>query len=720
MYYELALISVLIAAGYWGLYFVRYPGQGRTYGLMQVGAALAAGLGLYHRRVGGPTWYGVAGAVGVGAGACLLLVGPLVRSAARKFVGIERFGLAERLLAIADLLAPGSGVAEERQLLVAMREIRDGKIDHTLVALAAAREHASPAKRLAIDERTAMLYLTAYRWDEAIAYAEEHLFTIEASRDAQPTALRRALGIAPPVWVDLLGAYGYKGNLEQAARMLERLEDVCAGRDDTAIWLHRGRMVFLALAGRVAAVEQLTNKRGSRHMSRGARAYWLAVAHERNGDASGAEIAYAKARSSSRGRPRELIDQALAHLHEINPIELTPLVQALVTRVEAAPAPTVRLRERPRSPWVTRALTASMFVAAGVMMVAVGDSTDLGVLVRSGAMVRGFIHANGEWWRLVSCNFIHVGGLHLMINALGLWVLGKLCEEMFGPVRTLAIFGIAGIGGFVASYLASPVGISAGASGAIFGLLGAVFAELTLHKQQHRAAWGRGMWGSLAVVAVGQVGIDFMYSGVTDQYAHAGGLAFGALLGALLSPHSRWQRIAEPVARGLAAAFVGACIWAAVMVVRTPIAKSLGTPDHAISITPALMIDAPVGWKYDGDALHDPDEMIELRFTTSNAAAPFEDFTAHEKDRVHTQFDRIALATDHVVPLPSGWQGSELAVSGEDADGAGGRQHYRIVIAGKEMQGGVVLVSLEIADSMARAAPAFFTAQIASLTTVRK
>lgn len=720
MYYELALISVLIAAGYWGFYFVRYHARVRTYGLMQLGAAIGAGLGLYHRRAGGPAWFGIAGAVGTGAGACLLLVGPLVRGAARRFAGIERFGLAEKLLAIADLLAPGSGVAEERQLLVAMREIRDGKIDQTLGALAAARAQASPDKRLAIDERTAMLYLTAYRWDEAIAYAEEHLFTIEAPREGQPTALRRALGIAPPVWVELLGAYGYKGNLEQAARMLARLEDVCAGRDDAAIWVHRGRMVFLALAGRVAAVVQLTDKHTSRHMSRGARAYWLAVAHERNGDARAARIAYAKARSKSRGRPRTLIDQALEHLDEIKPIELTPRTQELVTRVEAAPAPIIALRERPRGPWVTRGLTASMFVVAGVMLFAVGDSTDLGVLVRSGAMVRGLIHTNGEWWRLVSCNFVHVGGLHLLINALGLWVLGKLCEEMFGPVRTLAIFGIAGVGGFVASYLASPVGISAGASGAIFGLLGAVFAELSLHKQHHRAAWGRGMWGSLAVVAVGQVGIDFMYAGVTDQYAHAGGLAFGALMGVVLSPHSRWTKLAEPVARILGAAFVGACIWAAVMVVRTPLATSLGTPDHPIALGPSLTINAPASWLYDGDSLHDPDEMIELRFATSNAAAPFEDFTAHERERIHKQFDRIAIATEHVVPLPPGWQGSELEVSGEDPDGAGGRQQYRIVIAGTPMPGGLALVSLEIADSMARAAPAFFTAQIASLTTIRK
>ena len=118
------------------------------------------------------------------------------------------------------------------------------------------------------------------------------------------------------MWVELLGAYGYKGNLDQAARMLARLEEVCVGRADAAMWVHRGRMIFLALAGRVAAVETLVEPRRSRHMSRAARTYWVAVAYERKGDAAAAEAAYAKARSRSRGRPRVLIDQALARLRD--------------------------------------------------------------------------------------------------------------------------------------------------------------------------------------------------------------------------------------------------------------------------------------------------------------------------------------------------------------------------------------------------------------------
>jgi rhomboid protease GluP len=720
MYYELALISVLIAASYWGLFFIRTGPQMRLYGIMQLGAAVLAGLGLYHRRAGGPAWLGVAGAIGTGGGACLLLLAPLARATARRFAGAERFKIAARLLDIADLLAPGSGVGEEKALLAAMREIRDGNIDESVGTLTAAREQAHPDARLVIDERIAMLYLAAYRWDDAIAHAEAHLFSVEvpvgnfAANARRPDSLRAALGIAPPVWVELLGAYGYTNNLEKAARMLARLEQVCAGREDAMIWVHRGRLIFLALAGRVAAVEALVAPRTSKHMSRGARAYWIAVAHERKGEAAAAEAAYAKARSRSRGRPRALIDRAIERLDNLQPVDLTPLAKELVEQVEQQAPPVVQLRERARAPWATRLLTLSVLGVAAAIALTLGDSSDIGALVRAGAMVRGFIHA-GEWWRIISCNFVHVGGLHLLVNTLGLWFLARECEHMFGPARTVAVFALSGIAGFIASYLASPVGISAGASGAIFGLLGAVFVELTLQRRHHRAAWSRGMWGSLAVIVIGQVGIDFMYSGVTDQYAHAGGALVGAVLGALLSPYAKWAKGSLYASRVIAAAFVGVCAFAAIMVVRTPIAKSLGMPDHEIGILPGLFMSTPAAWTLDNESLHDPDDLIEVRFLSSNAANPVEDVMQREEDRVRHQFDRIDISTEHVVPLPPGWDGRELAISSEEPNEVGGRQHYRLIIATKQVPGGLIVMSTEVADSIARAAPGLFTALIASV-----
>ncbi|HEY0989111.1 MAG TPA: hypothetical protein VGD80_18715, partial [Kofleriaceae bacterium] len=313
MVYELFLIAAVIAAGYWGVFFVRTRPQGSaTFGIMQLAAAALAGLGLAGRKLD-IDWLGVVGAIGLGAAAFLLVVGPLVRAIARRAVAAERIGLAHRLLDVAELLAPASGVAEEKAVLRAMTEIREGRIEQTIDALNAAKERAPAEARLAIDERIAMLYLAAYRWNDAIAHAEAHLFGAPRPDDGEGS-LRGELGVAPPVWVELLGAYGRVGDLEQAARMIARLEDVCAGRDDAGLWIHRARVMFLALAGRIDAVRALVARRQARHMSTAARSYWMAVAHERRGDRAAATLAYERARARSRGRPRQLIDIALERL----------------------------------------------------------------------------------------------------------------------------------------------------------------------------------------------------------------------------------------------------------------------------------------------------------------------------------------------------------------------------------------------------------------------
>jgi membrane associated rhomboid family serine protease len=717
MFYELGLISVLIAASYSGASLIRSDPQMWPFGMMQLAAAVAAGLGLYHSREHGAAWLGVAGAVGLGAGACLLLIAPLARATARRFADAKQFKLAHRLFEIADRVLPDASLSEEKAFVATMRQIQAGNIDQSVATLTAARHHAHPDARRAIDERITMLYLAAYHWDEAIAHGEAHLRStaprsVEAA-DTRPS-LRHALGVPVPLWVKLLGAYGYVGDLDQAARMLARLEQVCSGRDDASIWVYRARVMFLALAGRIRAVEALVAQPASKHMSRSTRAYWIAVAHERNGDAHAAKVAYAKARAHSRGARRGLIDRAIERLDNLQPVELTPLAKEHVDHVEQQAPPVVKLRERPRAPWATRLLTASMLCIAAMIALTLGDSSDIGVAVRAGAMVRGFVH-DGEWWRLVSCNFVQFGGLHLLVNILGLWFLARECEHMFGHARTVAVFAVAGIAGFITSYLASPVGISAGASSAICGLLGAVLVELTRHKRHYRAAWSRGIWGYLVLIVIGQAGIDIIYWHVTDHYAHAGGALVGALLGAALSPHARWARASLWASRGIAAAFIALCAVAAIMVVRTPIAKSFGKLDHERRILPGLFMSTPRGWKLDDNSLHDSDNLIQVRFHSSSAANPIDGITRALEESLRSEFDRIDISTERVVPLPRGWDGRELAMSSEQPNGVGGRQHFRLIIAFKRVPAGLIATSIEVGDSIARAAPGLLTELVASI-----
>lgn len=721
MYYELALISVLVAGGYWGWYFVRHDTL-RTYGLMLLGAGALAGLGLLGRKYDA-TELGLAGAIGVGAGACLLVIGPVARGLARRAAAAERFQLAERLLDIADVLAPGSGVGDEKALLGAMREISGGNIDHTVNALEAAKARAPADARLAIDERIVMLYLSAYRWHDAIAHAEANLWQAVPPAPEMPSspavALRRALGIAPPVWVELLGAYGYQGDLDQAARMLARLEDVCAGREDAQIWLHRGRMMFLAHAGRVDAVQTLVEPRRSRHMSASARAYWVAVALERRGEASAAEAIYAKARARSRGRPRALIDQAIARLPEARPAELGPAASEIVARVEAAAPPAVAAAARPRGPVATRILIAAVIAAAAAISLGFGDTGDIGVLVRAGAMVRGMVRA-GEWWRLVSCVFVHAGAVHLLLNVIALWFLGRLSEDLLGGWRTACVFAIAGVGGAAASFLMSPATVSVGASGAIYGLLGAAFVELTLNRRRHRALWTRGVWGSLVVVAVAELGYDFV-APMVDQWAHGAGLALGMIAGALLSPHVRWAGAGRQVARVIAIAFAAAVVFSVVMVVRTPLATSLTREPMTEQVVNGLSVSAPASWSVADDAhgqqhLADPDGLIDVvPFGAPGQPADLASWLAARPKQPHDDAPdvRIDIATRPIVALPAGWQGTELVIVVPDP--LGGEQRLREIDAGRVVRGGLIEVTLSMPETLARLAPGLFTSLLGSI-----
>ena len=219
-----------------------------------------------------------------------------------------------------------------------------------------------------------MLYLAAYRWEDAIAHAETHLMPRMSDADLDPKSpsLRdRALGLAPPVWVELMGAYGRVGNLDRAARMLGQLEKACADRPDSGVWIHRARMMYLALAGRPAAVQQLVARDRSRHMSDAARSYWVAVAHERRGDRRGGDdAAYAKAPGAlARGKPREMIDRAVEKLADAKRAELSALAAETAARAEAAPIPQTPTVARPSVPWAAPTLVASILLVAAAITV---------------------------------------------------------------------------------------------------------------------------------------------------------------------------------------------------------------------------------------------------------------------------------------------------------------------------------------------------------------
>jgi len=184
---------------------------------------------------------------------------------------------------------------------------------------------------------------------------------------------------------------------------------------------------------------------------------------------------------------------------------------------------------RPIATWALLGINIAVWLAAA----AAGSTEDPEVLLDFGAM-SGPLIADGQYWRLFTAMFLHVGHVHLLVNGFGLFIFGQLVERTYGHARFLIIYVLAGLSGSVVSYLFNTVFIGAGASGAIFGVLGALAAFFVAQRRTFGEMARRNLAGVLVLVS-----INLSYGWVTpgiDNWAHMGGFAAGIVLGLALAP----------------------------------------------------------------------------------------------------------------------------------------------------------------------------------------
>ncbi|WP_217586711.1 rhomboid family intramembrane serine protease [Lentibacillus saliphilus] len=165
-----------------------------------------------------------------------------------------------------------------------------------------------------------------------------------------------------------------------------------------------------------------------------------------------------------------------------------------------------------------------------------GGSTDIATLIEFGAKYNPAIIEDDEWWRLISSMFLHIGLLHLLMNMLAIYFLGTAVERIYGSWRFVVIYFLAGIGGSLASF-AFTNSISAGASGALFGLFGALLFFGTVYKKIFFQTMGQNV---LLVIVINLV-LGFGIAEI-DMGAHLGGLVAGFLASALLSIPNKQRR----------------------------------------------------------------------------------------------------------------------------------------------------------------------------------
>jgi rhomboid protease GluP len=187
----------------------------------------------------------------------------------------------------------------------------------------------------------------------------------------------------------------------------------------------------------------------------------------------------------------------------------------------------------------TRAIVTAILIGFGIEIYT-GAWTNPAELAELGAVIREYIFGRGEYWRLVSAMFLHgdgtVGGgiLHLAMNVLALVQIASLYELMFGSRRFLTIYFTTGIFASLTSAILGR-GASVGASGALFGIIGAFVLSVWRSPRYRHERFARSIVNQLLFWIVVNIVIGFQFPQI-DIAAHLGGLVAGLFLGAIL-PH---------------------------------------------------------------------------------------------------------------------------------------------------------------------------------------
>jgi membrane associated rhomboid family serine protease len=167
------------------------------------------------------------------------------------------------------------------------------------------------------------------------------------------------------------------------------------------------------------------------------------------------------------------------------------------------------------------------------------------------------IDTNNEYWRLITSGFLHAGFFHILFNMYLLWMLGQMLEPVLGARRFAALYFTALLWGSFGALLLKPDALTVGASGAVFGLMGAAAVEL-------RSRGINPFQTNIGTLILLNLGLSFLFSGSISVGGHIGGLIGGGLCGAaLLAPRRerRWWELVVPIA--VMVASVAIAYWAA-------------------------------------------------------------------------------------------------------------------------------------------------------------
>jgi rhomboid protease GluP len=188
------------------------------------------------------------------------------------------------------------------------------------------------------------------------------------------------------------------------------------------------------------------------------------------------------------------------------------------------------LKQRMPTIWVTKTIiTINVLVFFAMLASGAGFWHSSSDIQLSWGANFGPATQDGQWWRLASAMFLHFGVMHLLLNMWSLWDAGQFVERMYGRLRFISIYFISGLSGNLLSLVMhGNSAISGGASGAIFGIYGALMVYLWLERASINLREFRWLfWGATAFSVI-TIAMGFIVTGI-DNSAHIGGFIAGCL-----------------------------------------------------------------------------------------------------------------------------------------------------------------------------------------------
>jgi rhomboid protease GluP len=455
-----------------------------------------------------------AGLIGGGAWAILFLIPIMGIRWVNALTYREHYQEASRLSVLLSWLHPADGWREYPAILGAIALGQQGQLDRANTILSQQQSPMTAIGRLAAIFR----FRLESRWEDLLAWISEH-------------QLRRFFSTDANLMLYYLRSLGETGDLNGLLQGIEDFSRTLERTGNTKI-VNLARLFALAFCGETERLERFLKRSFSdypQHM----RQFWVATAAMAAGRQDEARQQFVALQNHRDAVLQKAIARRLQKpIAEASRV-LTPGAYDILTRIEID----VQQEERYGKPFTfvsKRSYVTYGLIGLNALVFAVevrqGGSENLETLYQLGALVPVDVW-QGDWWRVITANFLHYGFLHLAMNMLGLFFLGGFVEATLGVIRYLITYFVSGIGAmslisWLATFLGTQDQILVGASAAIMGLVGATGAIMLYGwKREHSRIAARNFRALLFVIGI-QVIFDLTTPGVSFL-GHTLGLIVG-------------------------------------------------------------------------------------------------------------------------------------------------------------------------------------------------